>query len=289
MDYISFKQYHQSLPKDLVHLDCIDPSVLAGRLPLSQQPGQSVPTEGMFTRKGEGVVQLLGEVCDHFFERGYSLSAPKGAWPVYYDFLQYSSDNNASVSVNNLGKGLPDLNNHILLLSNPLIPDGRYLAKDELMRIDAWLMQDPTRWLFLDVAGDYLFRGMSYRFKSANVVYFGSRTKLEACKGQEGWALTRSDLLPAFEPNGQITISPMAKLLQDAFDKVWAMLRESSALEEYDWVIPEAGFMTVIDEHYEYLREKGIAVVPGSVFGFPNDKVSVMSCLHFVPGVFKAR
>lgn len=179
MNYREFLEYRDSVPSSLVRLDDLNPYTIGPYFNDVQiEIKDLLLHDDYFILHSSGVRPLLKEFLKRFTVKNYQLSIPNDIYPEYFnlvpnqcDIFQYSSFRkpNFAFSKQNLS---------VALVTNPLVPEGRYLTYSELDELDGWLMASDNRWIIFDNVYDYNLGTLAHQFRSKNIIFLNSLTKI---------------------------------------------------------------------------------------------------------------
>jgi histidinol-phosphate/aromatic aminotransferase/cobyric acid decarboxylase-like protein len=302
----------------LVRLDCMNPpkalAALAPALPENapvREAGdlerawreaftlpRTGPASGARLLFGRGVRDLLRALFQHFAREGRVLHAPSDVYPVYHALAA-----GAGLSVQpfptcptpTLPAQAPQAAAEVMLLPEPLVPLGRFLSEEEVRGLEGWLAVDPLRLVVLDAV--YTF---APRFSAATerLLHTGQVLLVHSlAKGHLTPELAGFALVPEAVARGvqgaeapQLEASSLRQAcfllerhadlparVQARFDEQWGHVREVLGPPPFN--IPRTGYFTTSPLGFEELLARGWLAVPGSVFGPPEARWSVVTCL----------
>ena len=285
MNYHQFLAYRQSLSAISYPLDDLNPYPLQSAIPTTLAGDQRLlASEGRrYYKTARGVRVLLSELLQAFAALHQPLYLPEDVYPVYLELAGEQAEVNTYQSCQTDMFCLPKEHNAVCLITNPLIPEGRYLSQQQLVALDQWLADEPQRWLLIDTVYDFHQYTLKQYFKASHVIFLGSLSKLCLQPQTQGWALSSAPFLDAVFNNNNTLPLPIAidsaAWLQQQFDHAWQQIITQQYLP-CTWKQPEVGYLTVVAGDYKSLYQQfGIAAVPSRVFGIKNKAVSVISCL----------
>jgi aspartate/methionine/tyrosine aminotransferase len=297
----------------LVRLDCMNPpkalSALAPALP-EQPPVRearelerawreafSLPGSGPEARVllGRGVRDLLRALFEHFAQEGRVLHAPSDVYPVYHSLAA-----GAGLAVHpfptcpapELPAQAPQASPEVLLVPEPLVPLGRFLADAEVLKLEAWLGADPRRLVVLDAVYTFAprFSAATERLlRTGQALLVHSLAKGHLTPDLAGFALVpgevaRAAVAPPLEASALrqacFLLEHHAGLparVQARFEEQWGRVREK--LGPLPFELPRTGYFTTSPLSFEELLSRGWLAVPGSVFGPPQARWSAVTCL----------
>ncbi|MCO7223407.1 hypothetical protein [Pleionea sp. CnH1-48] len=283
MNYAEFKVYQSTLSDQMERWDDLD---LYELINMGWQEKLSTHKslifgESYFRRSALGVRPLLSELFALFTGWGHSIGLPEDVYPEYFRLLPAEAKSVSYRScLNNIGESTK-LNSGLLLVTNPVIPEGRYLDEQEHLHLDQWLQGGEQRWLLFDNVYDYQQRALSYSFASDRVIYVGSYAKVQLQPKTLGWALCRHPL-EGFETHSGVTVDlGLADNLHQHYGRAWRHIAARWP-NLFDGSRQPIGYLTVVECDYRNLLTQGVAAVPGSVFGIVDETISVVSCLSEV-------
>ena len=282
MDYSEYKQYRKTLPGSLFYLDDLNPyPLLASMSVLRKQVGQEliIGTLGGYIKQTTGVRELLKYLFSYFNQLGCVLVLPEDIYPVYFELVAANHTVYRYRTHQQEYFKLPESEKAVLLIANPLVPEGKYLTALQVKHIDTWLNESSQRWLLIDAVYDYLGRSMQTAFKSNNIICMASLSKLALRPGLFGWAVARKKLTGFDKIQLPEVRKTYALILQQAYRAAWDALEIELRELRPSWCIPEVGYITTVQMNYIELLNDNIAALPGSVFGIQQKNVSVISCL----------
>ncbi|MBN1209529.1 MAG: hypothetical protein JXB05_32055 [Myxococcaceae bacterium] len=323
MNFEAYKRFCRELLASergarLVRLDCMNPpkalSAMAPALPADppvrdarelerawrEAFGLSGTGPGSDARVllGRGVRDLLRALFQHFAREGRVLHAPSDVYPVYHSLAA-----GAGLSVHafptcpmpELPSQAPQSSPEVLLIPEPLVPLGRFLAEGEVRRLEAWLGADPRRLLVLDAVYTFAprFSAATERLlQTGQALLVHSLAKGHLTRDLAGFALVPGAVARGVEQGEALALEPTAlrqacfllerhpelpARVQARFDEQWGRVREALGAPPFD--IPRTGYFTTSALSFEELLERGWLAVPGSVFGPPEARWSAVSCL----------
>lgn len=302
----------------LVRLDCMNPakalSALAPALPETGPVRQArelerawrdafhVPTSGAAAEArvmlGRGVRELLRGLFQHFAHEGRVLFAPSDVYPVYHALAAAAGLPLRAFPTcpePRLPSAPPGEAPEVLLLPEPLMPLGRGLTDDETRALESWLGADPRRLVVLDTVYTFTtrFSAATQRLLSTGqAVVLHSLAKGHLHPDLAGFALVPPALARVQERTGVPEPAPeslrqacdllerhpeLPLRVQARFDEHWARLRAALGTLPFD--IPHTGYFSTSALSFEALLERDWLAVPGSVFGPPEARWSVVTCL----------
>jgi aspartate/methionine/tyrosine aminotransferase len=185
----------------------------------------------------------------------------------------------------------------LLLLTNPLMPAGRFLSMKETDKVLEWLKANPRRRVILD--GVYHF---------SDCLHTTSQKLISTGRAYFLHSLSKSWLLPeafgvALLPEG-VQIGSLAdnvdelaeaaalqrfaahpdlpSRMQKIFDKQWKTLTPLIQEVAPRWEPPETGYFSTLEIDFEtLLRSHGIMSVPATVFDSKAKDVTAITCLYY--------
>lgn len=284
MDYKEFKQYQLKLENDVFRLDDLNlyslQSFFSKHINVTSETYNT--KGGFYVKKSLGVRELLIELFQYFSEKGYQLNIPIDVYPEYFNLVAKNADIRVYNSYGKRQFSFSKENNLSLsLVTNPLIPEGRYLSKRELIALDSWLMENSNRWLIFDMVYDYKLRSLEFNFHSKNIIFINSLSKLNLTPKKLGWALSKTKL-QGFKGSEKIMFNKeLTVSIQKKYDEAWKSIDKKLELKQrFNWDIPQVGYLSVVNKSFdEFLEEFGIATIPASIFGIEKEDLSVLSCL----------
>jgi len=283
MDYASFNKYRRSLPKHLLALDDLNPYPLLSRVAsISSTNSFTISNAGDFLCTASGVREILKIQFKHFSDNGYSIILPSDSYPVYFQLPPVNANVLVYHSYNSQHWRLPDIDNAIALVTNPMAAQGSYLAASVLEQLDFWLCQRQQRWLIVDQVYDYFNKCRDFRFNSNNVIYVGSLSKLALKPGDYGWATSRNKFNGGNKTNSAGTVSTHAEFLSAHYAKAWKKLTPQLLAMCENWQAPEIGYLSIMPLPQQALLQHNVAAIPISVFGVRANDACVVSCLSEV-------
>jgi hypothetical protein len=185
-----------------------------------------------------------------------------------------------------------------LLLPHPLVPAGRPLAAEELLRLHRWVEAAPGRWLLVDAAYQLttpLDDGLRALVAGGRTVVLWSLAKPWLARELLGMAALPSPLQAALQPRvappepaalaravAILTAAPSLPARQARrFAVEWARLTPLLRAACPSWEPPAHGYFSVVPVSFEQLRDRhDILSVPASVFGSERRDLAVITCLH---------
>lgn len=281
MNYQKFKDYRDKLQSHYFRLDDTNPYPLAPYF-FNVSSKYSVDIEdGYYVMRSNGVRGLLQELFNYFSKLGYQLNIPEDVYPEYFNLAPKNAGVFHYTSFRRRQFTFSEDDFCISLIANPLIPEGRYLTKSELMTLDKWLSDNDSRWLVFDTVYDYNSRSLDFEFKSNNIVFVNSLSKINLTPGTSGWALCKTKL-PGFEAIFALEFDRKLSLsIQNNYTKAWESIDKKLHLrQKFDWQPSKVGYLSILNEHFKVLlSEYNIAAIPASIFGITKGELSVISCL----------
>ncbi len=281
MDYQTFKKYQLTVSVDKLRLDNLNPYALATSFPINSNLKQLDIRKRFYLKQASGVRELLSELLSYFSGLGYHLNIPEDVYPEYFNLAPQDAKISSYSSCLRTQFSFYETNLDLSLITNPLIPEGRYLSPSELNTMDLWLVENKDRWLIFDTVYDYKFKSLDYDFKSNHIIYINSLSKINLNPGKRGWALCKTKL-PGFELSNEVMIdSDLACSIQNTYDKAWKSINEIFNIKQiHNWQPPEVGYLSLIKQNYtELLKNFDVAAIPAPVFGIRKNSLSVLSCL----------
>lgn len=285
MNYAGFLLYQQTLSAVRYPLDDLNPYPLQAIIPddLSDKPISLTASKQCYYKQSTGVRVLLAELLQTFAQQQHPLYLPEDVYPVYFQLAGEQAKVHAYQSCQMDLFSLPEAHHAVLLITHPLIPEGRYLSQQQLTALDQWLLASPQRWLLIDTVYDFQQQALNAYFSATQVIFLGSLSKLCLQPQTQGWALSNAPFLDAVEQyhtSLPVTKSlASARWLQQQFDLTWQHILAMTDIPN-TWQAPEVGYLTVVEGDYQSLYQQlGIATVPSCVFGIKNTSMSVISCL----------
>jgi len=140
MNYQQYKQYRLSLPASLIALDDLNPYGILPALKKNYSAQQiEIARQGEFIMKSTGVRLLLKALFSQFSQQGYSIILPEDIYPVYFDLMPDDKQAIEYKTCNETQLILPDIEKSVLLITDPLMPEGKYLSRDMLYILIACL------------------------------------------------------------------------------------------------------------------------------------------------------
>jgi len=272
--------YRKTLSVELLFLDDLIPYDLLEPISETFEPQSKLVTrQGEYIKTSMGIRRLLKDIFLQFKQDGYKFVIPSDIYPVYESLVPDDGEIYHYNTFSRTSYELPDISKSVLLIANPLVPQGRYLSGDNMQDLATWLATDMHRWLIFDNVYDFKEMSNNNTIKSDNIIYLNSLTKSTLTPDKFGWAMCKRSCLDFSLSQNDITQSIYSSRLQTFFIKAWNKFR----LEREDinqlWSIPDVGYMTTIHAHYNKLHKLGIAALPATIFGIQDPNVSVMSCL----------
>ncbi|MCW8877003.1 MAG: hypothetical protein OQK04_01235 [Kangiellaceae bacterium] len=282
MNYREFLEYSERLSGSLIRLDDLNPYTLTPYFNHIRSESLDVlPTDDYYILRSTGVRPLLRELFKYFTERNYQLNLPNDVYPEYFNLPPANCNLFHYTSYRAQSFAFSTKESNVALVTNPLVPEGRYLTNSELSAIDTWLLENNDRWIIFDNVYDYQLCSLEYEFKSNQIIFVSSLAKVNLSPGSFGWALCKKRL-PNFELAHKLEVDQALCLnIQDKYSIAWKSIDDKRILNRsLDWHPPEVGYLSTISENFETLRvEFGIAAIPASVFGIDSKNVSIISCL----------
>ena len=280
MDYNSYKKYRKSLPTSLLALDNLNPYELLEYVNERDEGVELVVAKkNQFIQTSSGVRELLKELFIYFTKMNYQLLLPEDIYPIYFGLGPDNADIIKYTTYQQQKYALPDKSKSVLLVTNPVIPEGKYISTTQLENINTWLNDDENRWLIMDCVYDYKGSSLTYDFDSCNVIYLNSLSKVALTPSLYGWAVSNIELPGFKETKKKIMKVTHASFLQKLYESAWHSLLPKLTDIDTLWKVPEVGYLTTINIDYQSLMKHGIAGLPASVFGIKQKNVSVISCL----------
>ncbi len=286
MNYQEFKSYRDELQSRYFRLDDLNPYSLAPYfINDSCQKCEFIDIASeYFVMQSNGVRSLLKELFKYFTKLGYQLNIPEDVYPEYFNLIPMNAIVFHYASCRREKFTFSENEFCISLIANPLIPEGRYLTKAELLVLDNWLLDNNNRWIIFDTVYDYCLHSLDFKFKSNNIIFVNSLSKVNLAPGVSGWALSKTKL-PGFE---QIPMPEVDQKLngaiQNEYTQAWKTIDNKFNLgKKYNWQRPSVGYLSLLNKNFRsLLSECDIAAVPASIFGVKGDDISVISCLSEV-------
>lgn len=283
MNYLQYKQYRVSLAQSLIFLDDLNPYEI---LPVLQEKYSAhqleIARKGDFIMKSGGVRLILKSLFYQFTQQGYSIILPEDIYPVYFELMPGARKAIEYRTCNETRLILPNIEKAVLLIADPLMPEGRYLSRGIYRQLADWLSASENRWLFIDKVYDLRQIKIPSDVLKGNIIYIDSLSKKALMLGEQGWAIS-SIPCEGFNPVADsVMVSCYSKLLQMLYTKAWHNMREEKIIANDLWSVPETGYVTVVNGNYKYFLENNIAVIPATVYGVKNKDLSVISCLSQV-------
>lgn len=287
MDYHGFLKYRETLSHVRWQLDDLNPYPLRQGIPINLKATNFTlkTSNNGYIKKSQGVRQLLADLLQDFIQANRPIYMPEDVYPVYFQLVKKQANVHSYKSCQIQCFKLAKEENAVYLITNPLIPEGRYLSNQQLATLDQWLLESPQRWLIVDTAYDFWQKAIKNKFKASQIIFLGSLSKLCLQPKTQGWAISKAPFpgaLPSTEKTIPLSISK-AYWLQQQFDQAWQSLARQEVLHDFYWRPPEAGYLTIVRCHYKKLYQQlNISAVPNSVFGIRDNNISVISCLSFI-------
>ena len=260
-----------------------------------QQEGFKIKSEEVI---GCGVRDLLGGVWFALKEKVDQLLVPSDVYPVYFDILSDKPIYRFSV--------LPQLkldflsrctDRALLLLPVPLHPSGLHLGAPDAEVLNSWLGESEDRWLVIDAVYNYGKKTpveVERLMDAERCIVLRSMSKAWLCRKLFGVAEVPEKLKADIQASVTTpTEEGMARCLAALEADVRTEQRERiakgwrSAIEILDphlgnEPLSETGYLGIVRENWLWWLQRGIHVVPASVFGSNRDDLSVVSCLDYV-------
>lgn len=286
MNYQEFRNYRDKLQSQCFRLDELNPYLLAPHfLNGSCQQSQFIDiASGYYVMQSNGVRSLLQELFKYFTKLGYQLNIPEDVYPEYFNLTPMNTRVFHYASCQQEKFTFSKNEFCISLIANPLIPEGRYLTKTELLVLDDWLLENNNRWIIFDTVYDYCLQSLDFKFKSNNIIFVNSLSKINLTPGTSGWALSKTKL-PGFESAPELKVDKkLIMAIQNEYTQAWKKMDNKLHIgQKFNWKPPSVGYLSLINENYKLLlSECSIAAIPASVFGVKGDELSVFSCLSEV-------
>lgn len=282
MDYAAFKNYRSRLSEQLLSLDDLNPYTLLPDIEKIAKPDVVlIGHVGEYVLYGSGVRDIIETLFRHYANNDYILVIPSDIYPVYFQLAQP----NPVLTYNSYRRKvfhLPDEERALALITNPIVPEGKYLASSTLNKIDEWLNQSPQRWLIIDQVYDYQHQGRNHRFNSDRVINVGSQSKLALKPNTQGWAISSAVFPGSVKTKHDITIDCYANFLSQHFSMAWRGLESLLRTVDNNWRAPQTGYLSIINGSHQKLLGHGAVALPASVYGIPGDDASVLSCLSWL-------
>jgi hypothetical protein len=186
------------------------------------------------------------------------------------------------------------------VLPIPLSPAGRELTEPEIEQLRSWLVQSAGRTLMLDMV--YAYRGQAHsglaQLRATGQCIeawsisktwvqrqlFGVAVVPEGPRSALGKHLAAHDPVQLTRAMACFGVQPeLPRLQQERFEVQWANLSDEIRAVHADWHAPACGYFAVLSISATDLLEKhDMLAVPASVFGAPDDEMSVITCLHAI-------
>jgi len=287
MNYQQYKQYRLSLPASLIALDDLNPYGILPALKKNYSAQQiEIARQGEFIMKSTGVRLLLKALFSQFSQQGYSIILPEDIYPVYFDLMPDDKQAIEYKTCNETQLILPDIEKSVLLITDPLMPEGKYLSRDIYRQLLDWLNAAKDRWLLIDKVYDLRQAKTASDALKGHVIYIDSLSKKSLTPGEQGWAVSSmpySIPCEGFSPvTGSAMVSCYSETLQMLYTSAWLRIREKKIIADNLWAVPETGYLTVVSKNYKYFLENNIAAIPAAVYGIKDKDLSVISCLSQV-------
>jgi len=281
MDYAAFLAYRKTLSKVKYALDELNLYPLQAKI-ANNHPLKKFSYKG-YIKKSSGIRELLQTLFNDFLKQDKILYLPEDVYPVYFKLAGKSKNIKQYQSCQKSFFNLPKQENAVLLITHPLIPEGRYLSLQQCVALKQWLAESSQRCLIIDSVYDFKQQSLDLFFNLPQVIFLMSLSKIASpLLEKQGWALSQTPFLDSIEKKQESIIIPIgrAKLLQETFEKAWFELKQSLDLVQ----IPQVGYLTTIEGNYKDLYQQyGLSCIPNTVFGIKNNNISVISCLAVIP------
>lgn len=282
MNYYEFNKYCSSISTEVIRMDDLNPYPIADSITISSSSKNLSFGENYCGKTLCGVRPILEYLFGQFTANGYSLCLPEDVYPRYFELVPTVSNTARYKSFQVSNFNLPAGKRCVVLVTNPLVPEGRYLTDNELQGLDKWVSASTNRWIIFDGVYDYKNKSTIFSFNSKNVIYTGSKSKTHLAPRNLGWALCKKSIFSLGTHSDiflNINLSQEIQLLHEA---AWRFIANSGSLP-FRWNSPEVGYMTAVNEDYRHLlSEYNIAAIPGTVFGITKTNTSIISCLSQV-------
>ena len=283
MNYQDFKKYQLTINKQALRLDELNPYLLIPTFSerISVLPNKHSANEGFYIKKSTGVRQLLKELLKHFSELGYQINLPDDVYPEYFNLVPQGSNVMRYRSYAEKEFSFFKDKLSVSLITNPIIPEGRYLTDTELDKLDRWLLENKENWIIFDNVYDYQLKSLDFEFKSKRIVFINSLAKINLKPQTFGWSLCKTKL-PGFNTGDKITFDHKLSLhIQQKYSEAWSALEQKLNLSrQFNWSPPQVGYLSIVEKNFHsLLREFNIAAIPITIFGGTRDDHSVISCL----------
>ena len=280
MNYHQYKQYRASLAQSLIFLDDLNPYEILPALKKKYSAHQlEIARQGEFIMRSGGVRLILEVLFSQFSQQGYSIILPEDIYPVYFELMPENKQAIKYRICNETLLALPEVEKSVLLIADPLMPEGRYLSGVICRQLADWLKASEGRWLFIDKVYDPGQTKTSKDVLKGNVIYIDSLSKKSLISGEQGWATSGVRCKGFNSVTDSITVSSYAEALQILYAKAWLSIRKKKIIADDLWFIPETGYVTVVNKNYKYFLENNIAAIPATVYGIKDRDLSVISCL----------
>jgi hypothetical protein len=175
------------------------------------------------------------------------------------------------------------------------MPLGRFLVDSEVRQLEGWLGADPRRLLLLDAVYTFAprFSAATERLlQTGQALLLHSLAKGHLAPELAGFALVPGAVARAVEALEEPRLEPtslrqacfllehhreLPARVQARFEEQWSRLLDTSGPLPFE--VPRTGYFATCALSFEELLERGWLAVPGSVFGPPEARWSVVTCL----------
>ena len=286
MNYQEFKKYQEKLQSHYFRLDELNPYSLAPHFlnDSCQQKKLIDIASGYYVMQSNGVRALLQELFKYFTKLDYQLNIPEDVYPEYFNLTPMNARVFHYASCRREKFDFSEDEFCISLIANPLIPEGRYLTKAELLVLDDWLLENNNCWIIFDTVYDYCLHSLDFEFRSNNIIFVNSLSKINLTPAASGWALSKTKL-PGFEPVPVLELDQeLISAIQNEYARAWKIINNKFYIgKEFNWQPPSVGYLSLINKNFKLLlSEYNLAAIPASIFGVKGDEFSVISCLSEV-------
>lgn len=291
MNYNTFKEYLTTLDSSLMRLDDLNPFEM--QIPSSSEKQISFTDWIKYCNSeiethfynGLGVRHLLEEIYKKLSKSCSTLILPTDVYPVYKKISQnYFSSFINYKTYPVLSLDLPEINNVVLLIPNPLIPVGCFLTDKEFEIIKTWMDNGNNRNVIIDACYNFTGKTSIHKLIAENSFEIFSASKLFLKNKSAGVLITKRDFDTWNVENTSIQITPSnPKNLQEKFNQKWEELQPLLQSIDPNWKAPEQAYLSLIKSDYKTLKEVyNIAAIPTSIFESSADSYSVLSILSLL-------